>query len=145
MRYGSHLSIRDLGNLERTVMEHIFTIIAAVAGLLLGVGVSFGTVRGRLKAHDSGIEDIFAVLMFERYTDRLVYLDVYRMVSVLRASGLNAQPVMVDGRRRDLGNVPFALREIGHNGGYTIVNGGLQNLSRLSCVYHHHLTRTDLL
>lgn len=34
-------------------MEHIFTIIAAVAGLLLGVGVSFGTIRGRLK----GIED----------------------------------------------------------------------------------------
>lgn len=31
-------------------MDTIVTIVAAVAGLLLGIGVSFGTVRGRLKA-----------------------------------------------------------------------------------------------
>jgi hypothetical protein len=39
-------------------MDTMFTVIAAVAGLLLGVGVSFGTVRGRLKA----IEDAQVLL-----------------------------------------------------------------------------------
>lgn len=35
-------------------MEYTFTIVAAVAGLLLGVGVSFGTIRGKLSAIEEG-------------------------------------------------------------------------------------------
>lgn len=69
-------------------MEHIFTIIAAVAGLLLGVGMSFGTIRGKLSAIEEGQKVLAKKL--DLITDRQQKLDKVQGQHEVKIDGLES-------------------------------------------------------